>query len=143
MGNFMWNMGMTGFGHEQSSIFPGGIGVPSFPKKKRKSPAQHHRIESPEEESQMEQPEDEDLEDEEQDFSEMEEPDSQEDESNSEYRSESGKEYDPKSEQEQTFSLNLQEAVVWAEILGDPVSRKRRKKRAGQLYGNQGYVGRR
>lgn len=44
---------------------------------------------------------------------------------------------------EQKSSMNLQEAVVWAEILGDPVSRKRRKKRTGQLYGNQGYAGRR
>lgn len=40
-------------------------------------------------------------------------------------------------------SLDLQEAVVWSEILGDPVSRKRRKKRMGQLYGNQSYAGRR
>lgn len=31
----------------------------------------------------------------------------------------------------------LQQAVLWAEILGDPVSKKRRKKRIGQLYGNQ------
>lgn len=40
-------------------------------------------------------------------------------------------------------SINLQEAVVWAEILGDPVSRKRRKTRMRQGYGNQGYAGRR
>ena len=44
---------------------------------------------------------------------------------------------------EKNPSMSLQEAVVWAEILGEPVSRKRRKKRMGQLYGNQGYAGRR
>lgn len=34
-------------------------------------------------------------------------------------------------------TVDLQQAVLWSEILGDPVSRKRRKKRVNQLYGNQ------
>lgn len=44
---------------------------------------------------------------------------------------------------EQKPSLDLQEAVAWAEILGEPAYRKHRKKRMGQLYGNQSYAGRR
>lgn len=37
-------------------------------------------------------------------------------------------------------SVNLQEAVIWAEILGEPVSRKRRRRRVKNQYGNQGNV---
>jgi hypothetical protein len=48
-----------------------------------------------------------------------------------------------KDARRQQPAMTLQEAVVWAEILGDPVSIKRRKKRMGQIYGNQGYAGRR
>lgn len=36
----------------------------------------------------------------------------------------------------------LQRAIVWAEILGDPVSVRRRKKRVNQFYGNQGNANR-
>lgn len=37
----------------------------------------------------------------------------------------------------------LQEAVIWAEILGEPLAKRRRRERMRQYYGNQGYVGRR
>ena len=37
----------------------------------------------------------------------------------------------------------LQEAIVWAEILDDPVSVKRRKRRVNQYYGDQGNAYRR
>lgn len=40
-------------------------------------------------------------------------------------------------------AMNLQEAVLWAEILGEPVSKKRRRERMEKVYGNSGYVGRR
>lgn len=44
----------------------------------------------------------------------------------------------------QTFSAELlQDRMVWAEILGEPVSVRRRKKRVEQLYGNQGHAYRR
>ena len=33
--------------------------------------------------------------------------------------------------------LNLQQAVLWSEILGEPVSMRRRKKRMNQFNGNQ------
>lgn len=36
----------------------------------------------------------------------------------------------------------LQEAVIWAEILGEPLAKRRRRERMRQYYGNQGYVGR-
>lgn len=42
-----------------------------------------------------------------------------------------------------TSARSLQEAVIWAEVLGDPVSRRRRKKRVNQLYVNQGNASRR
>lgn len=38
---------------------------------------------------------------------------------------------------------SLQEAILWAEILGEPVSVRRRKKRVNQCYGNQGNAYRR
>ena len=38
---------------------------------------------------------------------------------------------------------DLKQAVLWAEILGDPVSVKRRKRRSEKLHGYQGYAGRR
>lgn len=56
---------------------------------------------------------------------------------------EAGKERRAPVTLERKPAIDFQEAVVWAEILGDPVSRKRRKKRMGQLYGDQGYAGRR
>lgn len=37
----------------------------------------------------------------------------------------------------------LQSHIIWAEILGEPVSVKRRKKRVEQLYGNQCHAYRR
>jgi hypothetical protein len=37
---------------------------------------------------------------------------------------------------EQPLAINLSDAVVWAEILGEPVCRKHRRKRMGQQYGN-------
>jgi hypothetical protein len=40
-------------------------------------------------------------------------------------------------------AVNLQDAMAWAEILGDPVSKKRRRRRVSQQYGNQGNVNRR
>lgn len=33
-------------------------------------------------------------------------------------------------------AAELQKAILWSEILGDPVSVKRRKKRVNQIYGN-------
>ena len=39
--------------------------------------------------------------------------------------------------------MELRDAVVWAEILGDPVSRKRKKSRMERGYGNQSYDHRR
>ena len=45
---------------------------------------------------------------------------------------------------EQVLSAEyLQNRMIWAEILGEPVSVKRRKKRVEQLYGNQGHAYRR
>ena len=38
--------------------------------------------------------------------------------------------------------MNLQEAVVWSEILGEPVCRKNRRRRRARSYGNRGYAGR-
>lgn len=38
---------------------------------------------------------------------------------------------------------NLEEIIVWSEIIGDPVSVKRRKQRNERRYGYQGYAGRR
>lgn len=38
---------------------------------------------------------------------------------------------------------DLKQAVLWAEILGDPVSVKRRKRRSEKLHGYQGYACRR
>ena len=35
--------------------------------------------------------------------------------------------------------MNLAQAMAWAEVLGEPVSRKRRRKRM-EMYGNQGYA---
>jgi hypothetical protein len=40
-------------------------------------------------------------------------------------------------------AVNLQDAMAWAEILGDPVSKKRRRRRVSQQYGNQSNVNRR
>lgn len=37
----------------------------------------------------------------------------------------------------------LREYMVWAEILGEPVSVKNRKKRVERIYGNQGHADRR
>lgn len=37
-------------------------------------------------------------------------------------------------------TIELQEAVLWAEILGEPVSKKRRRRRIEQIYGNQSYA---
>lgn len=42
-----------------------------------------------------------------------------------------------------TEKPDLKQAVLWAEILGDPVSVKRRKRRSEKLHGYQGYAGRR
>lgn len=39
--------------------------------------------------------------------------------------------------------VNLAEAMVWTELLGEPAYRKRRRKRMEQQYGNQGYADRR
>ncbi len=39
--------------------------------------------------------------------------------------------------------INLQEAVVWAEILGEPVSKRRRRRRVSWQDGNQGNADRR
>lgn len=39
--------------------------------------------------------------------------------------------------------FSMAEAIVWSEILGDPVSVRRRKKRMERFYGNQGDAGRR
>jgi len=38
--------------------------------------------------------------------------------------------------------ISLEEAIMWSEILGEPLSKKRRRKRMEQRYGNQGYVNR-
>lgn len=44
----------------------------------------------------------------------------------------------------QTFSAEqMQDRMIWAEILGEPVSVKRRKKRMERLYGNQSHAYRR
>lgn len=49
-----------------------------------------------------------------------------------------------KSMQEAVYDQpDLKQAVLWAEILGDPVSVKRRKRRSEKLHGYQGYAGRR
>ena len=34
----------------------------------------------------------------------------------------------------------LQKAILWSEILGEPVSKKRRRRRVNQYYGNQGHA---
>ena len=34
----------------------------------------------------------------------------------------------------------LEEVMMWSEILGEPLSKKRRKKRMEQRYANQGYA---
>lgn len=39
----------------------------------------------------------------------------------------------------QSSHVNLREAVRWSEILGEPVSKRRRKRRLDS-YGNQGYA---
>lgn len=41
------------------------------------------------------------------------------------------------------FAEQLQDRMIWAEILGEPVSVKRRKKKVEQLYGNRGHAYRR
>lgn len=57
-----------------------------------------------------------------------------------------------KRKQSQSFGMasnnsgsypNLEEIIVWSEIIGDPVSVKRRKQRNERRYGYQGYAGRR
>lgn len=44
---------------------------------------------------------------------------------------------------QQFFTEQMQDRMIWTEILGEPVSVKRRKKRMEQLYGNQGHAYRR
>lgn len=39
-------------------------------------------------------------------------------------------------------TMNLQEAFVWTEILGEPMARKSRRRRVNQRYGSQGNVDR-
>ncbi len=48
-----------------------------------------------------------------------------------------------KKQEEGVPQISLAEAVIWSEILGDPISVRRRKKRMERFYGNQGYAGRR
>lgn len=43
----------------------------------------------------------------------------------------------------QSAGLDLRQAILWSEILGDPISVKRKKRRMEHLYGNQGYDRRR
>ena len=38
--------------------------------------------------------------------------------------------------------ISMEEAMMWSEILGEPVCKKRRRKRMEQRYGNQGYADR-
>lgn len=56
-------------------------------------------------------------------------------------------EQDPETDTDTAAHLcsaeQLQDRVMWAEILGEPVSVKRRKKRMEQIYGNQGHAYRR
>lgn len=172
MGRSMWDMGLGGrdtfggFGRYRSPMFSGGFNFPPRPKKQGKIPRWNLNSGTPGEE-----PEDDGQEEfEAGDFTEEEaygekdpygEEDYQEDFPENEYEDEESTDLQEEEENDagkknfpdrnilasdserDVSSMNLQKAIVWAEILGEPVSRKRRKKRMGQLYGDQGYAGRR
>lgn len=44
------------------------------------------------------------------------------------------------SNEAKVCTMNLDELMMWKEILGEPLSKKRRKKRMEQRYANQGYA---